>query len=236
MTRSMIAAADPSNGVRITTLRIILALVAVVLAAGCADVPADRLGPPSTALPATGYTALGRIAAAAAPDAELSGFRLMPGGGNALDTRLQLARRAERSLDVQYYQIENDGTGRYFLRTLRDAAQRGVRVRLLVDDLYTAGDDELLLAFAAHDNVEMPLFNPFAVGRALLSTRLLGALLDFDRVKQSKDAVKVLTVPAAEAQLLRPPVSEPGHGVSPDPAGVRPLRSARLTQPCSRTS
>ena len=184
MTRSMIAAADPSNAVRVTTLRISLALFAVVLAAGCAGLPADRLGPPSTALPASGYTALGRIAAAAAPDAELSGFRLMPGGANALDTRLQLARRAERSLDVQYYQIENDATGRYFLRELRDAAKRGVRVRLLVDDLYTAGDDELLLAFAAHDNVEMRLFNPFAVGRAQLSTRLLGALLDFDRVNR----------------------------------------------------
>ncbi len=155
-----------------------------MLAAGCAGLPADRLGPPSTALPAAEHTALGRIAAAAAPDAELSGFRLMPGGGNALDTRLQLVRRAERSLDVQYYQIENDATGRYFLRTLRDAAQRGVRVRVLIDDLYTTGEDELLLAFASHENIELRLFNPFAAGRGHLSTRVLWSLFDLERLNR----------------------------------------------------
>jgi hypothetical protein len=92
-------------------------------------------------------SALGKIALASQPDPDLSGFRLMPGGDFAFDTRIQLARRAQRSLDVQYYQIENDETGRYLLRTLRDAAQRGVRVRLLMDDLYTSGEDELLLAW-----------------------------------------------------------------------------------------
>jgi len=60
----------------------------------------------------------------------------MPSGDFALGTRLELARRAERSLDVQYYHIENDDTGRYFLRTLRDAARRDVRVRLLMDYLW----------------------------------------------------------------------------------------------------
>ena len=89
------------------------------------------------------------FAANASPDPDLSGLRLMPGGGFALDTRLQLARRAERSLDLQYYQIENDETGRYLLRALRDARRRGVRVRLLMDDLYTSGEDELLLGLAA---------------------------------------------------------------------------------------
>ncbi|HYP71891.1 MAG TPA: phospholipase D family protein, partial [Variovorax sp.] len=84
---------------------------------------------------ASANTSLGRMAQAVRPDPDLSGFRLMPSGDNALNTRLDLARRAERTLDVQYYHIENDETGRYFLRTLRDAALRGVRVRLLMDDL-----------------------------------------------------------------------------------------------------
>ena len=83
---------------------------------------------------------------------------------------------------MQYYQIDNDETGRYLLRTLRDAAQRGVRVRLLMDDLYTAGEDALLLALAATPNVELRLFNPFPAGRSSLLTPLLGVLLDFNRV------------------------------------------------------
>ncbi len=108
----------------------------------------------------------------------------MPGGDFALDTRLQLIRRAEHSLDVQYYQIENDATGRHLLRSLRDAAARGVRVRLLLDDLYTAGDDELLLGLAAHERVELRLFNPFAAGRASMATRLAGALFDLQRLNR----------------------------------------------------
>jgi len=64
-----------------------------------------------------------------------SGFRLMPTGDYALEARLALAARAERSLDVQYYQLQRDSVGLRFLRELGDAARRGVRVRLLVDDL-----------------------------------------------------------------------------------------------------
>ena len=67
----------------------------------------------------------------------------MPLGKFSLDTRVQLAKRAEVSLDVQYYHFENDETGRWLLRSLRDAANRGVRVRLLIDDFYTAGADEI---------------------------------------------------------------------------------------------
>ena len=87
-------------------------------------------------MPASTDTTLGRPARSAPPDPELSGFRLIPSGDAALDTRLQLAASAQRSLDVQCYHIENDDTGRTFLRSLRDAALGGVRVRLLLDDLY----------------------------------------------------------------------------------------------------
>jgi cardiolipin synthase C len=69
------------------------------------------------------------------------------------------------SLDVQYYHLEGDAAGRTLLRALRDAGQRGVRVRLLIDDLYTGGMDDLLTGFAAHPNVEVRLFNPFCCAR-----------------------------------------------------------------------
>lgn len=165
--------------------RLIVALVlalATLLAGGCASLPDHLAGPPSQAIPASVETALGRIAKLSQADPELSGFRLMPSGDAALNARLELARRATRSLDVQYYHIENDATGRYFLRTLRDAAVRGVRVRLLLDDLYTAGEDPLLLGLAATPNLELRLFNPFPVRHERLAWRFAASLLRFDRV------------------------------------------------------
>ena len=163
--------------------RIAGVIAATVLVTGCASLPPGVQGPLSTAVPASRDTALGLLVANASPDPDLSGFRLMPDGGFALDARLQLTRRAERSLDLQYYQIENDETGRYLLRALRDAARRGVRVRLLMDDLYTSGEDELLLGLAAHPNVELRLFNPFPA-RGSLKMRVLAALFDFERVNR----------------------------------------------------
>ncbi|OYU68500.1 MAG: phospholipase, partial [Burkholderiales bacterium PBB5] len=162
----------------------LLSIAALLMATGCASLAPGLQGPPSTARAARPDTALGQLAAAASTDADLSGFRLMPDGRSAFDTRIQLARRAQDTLDLQYYQIHNDETGRYLLRTLRDAAQRGVRVRVLMDDMYTAGDDELLSAFAAHPNVELRLYNPFVAGRGQVLTRFLFALADFGRINR----------------------------------------------------
>lgn len=137
----------------------------------------------SEAIEGSDNTTLGRIANASLPDPGLSGFRLMPLGTFSFDTRVQLAERAEESLDVQYYHIENDETGRWFLRALRDAAKRGVRVRLLIDDLYTGGQDPLFLALASHKNVQVRLFNPFCCARDRGQTsRFLASLGDISRV------------------------------------------------------
>ena len=92
------------------------------------------------------------------PSPELSGFRLMPLAAYSLDARIELTRRAKYSLDIQYYLIQNDLTGRLLLRNVRDAAMRGVRVRLLVDDLYTFGADRMFIGLAAFPNVEVRLF------------------------------------------------------------------------------
>jgi len=99
-----------------------------------------------------------------------------------MDARLALAALAKRSIDVQYYLLQDDRTGRALLRSLKVAAQRGVRIRVLVDDLYTAGDEALLRGLAASPNVEVRLFNPFASGRAFAATRWLFAAFDFARV------------------------------------------------------
>ena len=159
-------------------------LVPLLFSTGCASLPSGVQRTPSLAIPASTDTTLGRIAANSTPSAELSGFRLLPVAPYALDTRLQLARRAERTLDVQYYHIADDDTGRLMLRTLRDAALRGVRVRLLVDDLYTEDLDPLLLALAATPNMEVRLFNPFPAGRPSFATRWLMSAHEFSRVNR----------------------------------------------------
>ena len=159
-------------------------LAMLLLQGGCASLPADVQRVPSTALRAVDGTALSRIARASSPDDELSGFRLLPTGPFALDTRLALVQRAERSIDLQYYVLQNDVTGRYLMRALRDAAQRGVRVRLLVDDLFTADTDHLLRSLAAHPNVEVRLFNPFPAGRTQMLSRFAASAFDFHRVNR----------------------------------------------------
>ena len=159
-----------------------LVLSAVAVFAGCAGLPRDVQRPPSQAIAASADTDLGRIALASAPDRTRSGFRLLSWSAQSLAARIELIRRAQVSLDVQYYVIHDDETGRHVLRALRDAAERGVRVRLLVDDLYTAGTDPLLLGLSAYPNVEVRLFNPFPMGRDSLSARLTLSLFDLGRV------------------------------------------------------
>jgi cardiolipin synthase C len=159
-------------------------LFSLLAIGGCTSLPVvDRQAIASEAIPLSESTKLGRIANGYRPAPDQSGFRLMPLGKFSLDTRVQLARRAEVSLDVQYYHFENDETGRWLLRALRDAANRGVRVRLLIDDFYTSGNDELFLAFAAHKNVEVRIFNPFFVARgSSQTTRFLASVGDWKRV------------------------------------------------------
>ena len=169
----------------IARLRRSLPLLLITLAAllsGCATLPPLTPSQLSAAIAPSMDTLLGRVALSSTPTPELTGFRLLPSGAFALDTRLALIQRAQRSLDLQYYLVQNDDTGRLLLRALRDAAQRGVRVRLLVDDLYTAGEDELLLGLQANPNVEVRLFNPFPGGRSGLASRIATSLADLSRV------------------------------------------------------
>jgi len=162
----------------------IAAALALAALTGCAYLPPPAPRASSAAIPASTQTALGAAAAraqAAAP-AALSGFRPMPQTDVALDARLTLIRRAQSSVDLQYYLVGNDEVGHLLLRELRDAAQRGVRVRLLLDDFYTNGMDPLLLGLAAHPNVELRLFNPFGSGRVSALGRWINLASDFRRL------------------------------------------------------
>lgn len=156
-------------------LRAALAAALVTLLGACGSLPPARERPAVNAAPADPASALARIALASTPPGEHSGFRLLPLGVYSLDARLQLAQRAQHSLLVQYYQLENDGAGRLLLRGLREAAMRGVKVRLLVDDLYTSKTQQLLLALSETPNVEVRLFNPFCCGRGGVLSRFLAS-------------------------------------------------------------
>ncbi len=136
----------------------------------------------SAALAPRADSSLAQIAAASTPPGGLSGFRLLPLGAFALDARIASAQRARHSLDLQYYVIENDYTGQLLLRTLQEAAARGVRVRLLVDDLYTVHTDGALRALAELPNVEVRLFNPFCCLRGSTAGRFAGSLFDLYRI------------------------------------------------------
>jgi putative cardiolipin synthase len=161
-----------------------LLLLASLCLGGCAALPPRAPTPAVTARTDVDDTRLARVAAASIPadKRSLSGFRLLPEGETAFMARVALARRAEKSLDVQYYLVNRDEIGLQFLRELRDAAQRGVRVRLIVDDLYAAGEDELFAGLAAHPNVQVRIFNPLPARAGGFHTRLLFSLHEFGRI------------------------------------------------------
>ncbi|WP_296943121.1 phospholipase D family protein [uncultured Massilia sp.] len=143
--------------------------------------PTAMLRAPSSACLDTAGTALGTaIAPLAAAHPGLAGIHPLIDGRDAFAARALLAARAERSLDVQYYIWRKDLTGTLLLESLRAAAARGVRVRLLLDDNNTDGLDPALLALDRAPNVEVRLFNPFA----MRSWRSLGYLTEFARLNR----------------------------------------------------
>ncbi len=162
-----------------------LATLAVTLAlAGCATLPGPTERAATHASSDVADTSLARIAAASAPSdrANLSGFRLLADDGDAFEARLALLRKAEKTIDVQYYLIASDATGLEFLGALSDAAARGVRVRVLVDDLYATGQDAVFAALANRANVEVRLFNPLPVRGGSFARRVTLSLHEFSRI------------------------------------------------------
>jgi putative cardiolipin synthase len=172
----------PWYGRSMDALARMLVLAALLVLAACAGLPEDAGRMPSHALPADPSHALNAMVDEVVPPGPESGFALLPVSSVAFATRLELARRAESTLDVQYYVFQADPTGLSLMRELRDAAQRGVRVRILIDDLYTTGEDEALYGLSTYPNIEIRLFNPFVEGRSSFLGRLLLAASDSSRV------------------------------------------------------
>jgi len=154
-----------------TVTRIIVTAAMVLSMVGCASIDFDYPRTESHALTDTAETHLGKqiIPVVATKPEDQSGFYPMNDGIDALASRLLLAQRAEKSIDVQYYLIKDDIVGRAFIYSLLLAADRGVRVRLLLDDMFTKGYDVGIAALHSHPNFEVRIFNPFhrgATGKA----------------------------------------------------------------------
>ena len=159
-----------------------LGCLTVMAVPACTSLPTGFEKNPSQSWTTPLETHLGQVVQRSLPAGQTSGFRLLPSGIFAFDARVALARRAERTLDLQYYLIHNDEAGRALGREVLAAALRGVRVRVLVDDIATQGQDAMLAQMATHPNFEVRLFNPFAGGRANLITRVLASTFDAARV------------------------------------------------------
>ncbi len=148
-------------------MRLFLWLAAIGMLVSCATLPSDFERPVSYAFRDTDKTALGRsISDMATAHPGESGFLLLKTGLDAFVARAVLAAIAERSLDVQYYLYHDDLVGRLFTDQLLKAADRGVRVRLLVDDMDMGGKDLGAVVMDAHPNIEVRLFNPFSRKRS----------------------------------------------------------------------
>lgn len=141
-----------------------LACLGFLALAACthSDLRPDYPRIPSTVLPAQADAPLVAYAARlSAQHGSDSGLRLISDSNDALLARIALADRAVHSLDLQYYMFHSDATGGLLAQRLLAAADRGVRVRLLLDDLHVAGDDDVLRILDGHPNIQIRLFNPF---------------------------------------------------------------------------
>ena len=167
----------------VTLARNNLLLAFMLLMQGCAGINLDYPKTTSMTVPDTRSTYLGRQVEreVAAPPVDQSGFLLLADGIDALAIRLLLARRSERSIDLQYYLIKDGVASRALIVELLAAADRGVRVRLLLDDMFTSGYDARLAALDEHPNFEIRGFNPFHRG---FGGRVRSGLSGFARVNR----------------------------------------------------
>jgi putative cardiolipin synthase len=154
----------------------------IMVFTGCATVDFDYPKEVTTAYQDTGDTHMGQEVeglSKSQPDG-YSGFFPIGDGIDALSARLLMAEDAERSIDAQYYLLKPGVTGEAFLDALLKAADRGVRVRLLLDDMFTSGYDAGMAGLDSHPNFEIRIFNPFASR----SARFWDGITNFSRINR----------------------------------------------------
>jgi phosphatidylserine/phosphatidylglycerophosphate/cardiolipin synthase-like enzyme len=158
------------------------ALLSVVLLAGCATLPPPTHKVPEHAFTGVPAPSLRKQATAAPLKSDASGFRLLQAGEDAFGALSVLIEHAQHSLDLQYYLVRDEVSARKLLRQVHAAAARGVKVRFLVDDLNTAGEEDMLLCLAQQSGIEVRLYNPFPNGRFSTLSRVVASATDAGRI------------------------------------------------------
>ncbi len=165
--------------------RRLMLIVALIALTGCAGLP-DRASIDISVSSAVVTSAEGRLAVTAhnalIRAESSSAFKMLPLGSVTYQTLVELAAQAHQSLDIQTFELHGDTSGTMLLKSLRDAAARGVRVRVLVDDLHTDTAEQLLSDIAAFDHVEVRLVNPFMRLRGSPAAKLASSLDELSRV------------------------------------------------------
>lgn len=177
----------PPHGLRPRLWHWFAAVLFLGAGSGCASLPPNNQRLASSAFAHPEQTALGQLAQQRRAQAHArsdSGFYLLEGPDQALEARLALIDDAERTLDLQYYAIHADASTEVLLQHLRDAARRGVRVRILLDDFNSVGQDAQVLRLAFEPNVEMRLFNPLPGSRQNMIGRVMNAMRDLRQLQK----------------------------------------------------
>ncbi|AJY31680.1 phospholipase D family protein [Burkholderia thailandensis 34] len=172
-----------------SALRIVKAAARALVVCAALGLAGCATQPPATTLDRTVSHALPPDAPTPLADALAAQTRLHPGesgfvvlsrGDEALQMRIAVARAATKTLDIQYYIAAEDTTGKLLLGAALYAADRGVRVRMLVDDLNFKDVDKLMAALDAHANLEVRVFNPFGAARLGMLARTANVFTQID--------------------------------------------------------
>ena len=139
----------------------LLMLYLLLLSSGCSTVSFDQPKTASQCLQNPSSTQLGKgVSKWSQKHDGLSGFYPLSQGMDALGVRLRLLELAEKSIDIQTFLMKEDSAGAVVIAGLLKAADRGVRVRFLLDDIFTSASDSHLYILNEHPNIEVRLFNP----------------------------------------------------------------------------
>jgi putative cardiolipin synthase len=160
---------------------ICLLICLIILSGGCATLPDGYPKEQSFVIEHTDNTDLGvAVSRWSASNDGLSGFYPLQSGSDAFAARLRMIERAEVSIDAQYFLMKSDLAGHIFSQELLMAADRGVRVRFLLDDIFSTVSHEELFILDAHKNIGVRLYNPIAT-RGVFYLNFLG---DFKRANR----------------------------------------------------
>ena len=163
-------------------LFILLFVGVLSVSSSCATPNFDLAKQTSLAIPASSETLYGQslLQWQSIHGNEVSGFFPLKDGTDALGARLRMIEMAQQSIDLQYFLVKDDIVGSLFMVQLLNAADRGVRVRFLIDDIFTTLSDDHLFLLNTHPNIEVRLFNPIA----RRGFRMLNYLGDFQRANR----------------------------------------------------